>query len=591
MRILFLCSISPVQDFITTARRSHDLWFGSKLLSELSKAVARFIADEYGDGSLVFPNPEKRDDLDPDSDFSVSNRICATLEIDEFTDTFSEKIREAMFKRLEQIRKVAFSKVKNYTEKMALKQVEDLPEFYWAAVPYESDEEYSLARKKAEIYLAARKNTRDFKQIEGADRFKSSLDGIRESVIIEDAYPKYNDDDATRQRKNANLYRNYHAKPGEQLSGVDLLKRMGTFGKEPEFLSTSDFAAEPFFERINGKDKSRKKEREIISKIKDVITSKGWQETDITENRALVYPSRLIEFFSNREDLEIARNELEKILNPYVEDKIRPDQYYALLIADGDSIGELFSSKKKKEEHRTLSTAISKFAVCVPPMIKEKYKGTCIYAGGEDVLAYLPLHTALDCARDLEKTFDGEIGMFSYTDREGNIRKPTLSGAIIIAHHLTPLSEIFKLARSAEREAKKVKDKNTLVVVHNTRSGSKRRVKDKWSNLYKRLIQLVEYINHDWISKGTAFELYQMHREFIELNISGEGIINEALRIVNRKRQSGGEKSLPVEVKNQFELWLSKEKIPVGELAQEMIIAKEFAAAKAMAGESIQEGG
>ncbi len=40
--------IGPVQDFIAAARRSRDLWFGSWLLSELSKAVAKAIADEAG---------------------------------------------------------------------------------------------------------------------------------------------------------------------------------------------------------------------------------------------------------------------------------------------------------------------------------------------------------------------------------------------------------------------------------------------------------------------------------------------------------------------------------------------------------------
>jgi hypothetical protein len=37
---LLLITIGPVQEFIAAARRSRDLWFGSWLLSELSKAAA-----------------------------------------------------------------------------------------------------------------------------------------------------------------------------------------------------------------------------------------------------------------------------------------------------------------------------------------------------------------------------------------------------------------------------------------------------------------------------------------------------------------------------------------------------------------------
>ena len=44
MRHLLGIHIGPVQEFIAAARRSRDLWFGSWLLSELSKAAARGIA-------------------------------------------------------------------------------------------------------------------------------------------------------------------------------------------------------------------------------------------------------------------------------------------------------------------------------------------------------------------------------------------------------------------------------------------------------------------------------------------------------------------------------------------------------------------
>ena len=46
-------TIGPVQDFIAAGRRSRDLWYGSHLLSELSRRVAREIASRGG--KLIFP--------------------------------------------------------------------------------------------------------------------------------------------------------------------------------------------------------------------------------------------------------------------------------------------------------------------------------------------------------------------------------------------------------------------------------------------------------------------------------------------------------------------------------------------------------
>jgi len=47
MKYLLICSIGPVQDFIATARRSRDLWYGSWMLSELAKSAAWYIANTY----------------------------------------------------------------------------------------------------------------------------------------------------------------------------------------------------------------------------------------------------------------------------------------------------------------------------------------------------------------------------------------------------------------------------------------------------------------------------------------------------------------------------------------------------------------
>src|SRR5271157_2504665 len=78
---LLAVSLGPVQGFIAASRRTRDLWFGSHLLSEVSKTAARAIA-ECG-GHLIFPAFDTTDArLEPSNDptaTSVSNIILATL--------------------------------------------------------------------------------------------------------------------------------------------------------------------------------------------------------------------------------------------------------------------------------------------------------------------------------------------------------------------------------------------------------------------------------------------------------------------------------------------------------------------------------
>src|SRR3954451_13230678 len=79
MADLLIVTLGPIQDFIAAARRSRDLWFGSWLLSELSKATARALAGECGLGALVFPGVSELGELQPKSPTSVANKIIVRV--------------------------------------------------------------------------------------------------------------------------------------------------------------------------------------------------------------------------------------------------------------------------------------------------------------------------------------------------------------------------------------------------------------------------------------------------------------------------------------------------------------------------------
>ena len=165
MNYLLQISVGPVQDFISAARRTRDLWFGSNMLSEISKAVALSVNDDGG--NLIFPAPECDDDLKPDSDLSVANVILA-----EFKDSDSVKLKAVSDKALE----AAKSRLKIYAEKVFERmksyivkdrwdsQLDDVIEFYRAWTPIDGD--YVSARRNVARLLAARKNIRELLALE-----------------------------------------------------------------------------------------------------------------------------------------------------------------------------------------------------------------------------------------------------------------------------------------------------------------------------------------------------------------------------------------------------------------------------------------
>ncbi|PXA74960.1 type III-B CRISPR-associated protein Cas10/Cmr2 [Vibrio sp. 11986-1-5] len=93
MKYLVAISIGPVQSLIEAGRRSQDLWCGSWLLSEVSRAVA-YNLHQIQNGCLIFPSPNKPDEelkpQDPDSDSqiieaNIANVIRAAIQVDDIS--------------------------------------------------------------------------------------------------------------------------------------------------------------------------------------------------------------------------------------------------------------------------------------------------------------------------------------------------------------------------------------------------------------------------------------------------------------------------------------------------------------------------
>ena len=570
---VFAFAIGPVQGFIAAGRKSSDLQYGSVLLSSLARAGAEVITSRYGLDNLIFPAMSTDDKNDT---ASVPNKIVAVIP-DQPTKVGAE-VEKAIRQHLVKLRDQALKrKGGKFNRILAEKQIDDLLEVYWVGVAYDgSNEGYVRARNLAEHLLSARKSTRNFRQAHGDSAPKSSIDGQRESVIHESWYPTQKDDERTKQEKAKKLFEAFGARPAERLSGVDLMKRLG--GRGRSFPSTSDMAAKPFLKYVDNHD-IKGDSQAMLQEIKQML-----QDYDIDadkEEGALVYSSRLVEWVSDEALRKTVTERLEEILSDYA-DKRRPDPYYALLVADGDNMGKVIDHQKSIATHKELSAQLNRFAQKVAGIV-EQHEGALIYAGGDDVMAYLPLHTVLKCAQKLADEFENQMKGFT----SENNTSPTLSTGIVIAHHLTPLSDTLEKARQAERAAKSVTGKHALAITVSKRSGVDRTIRGKRKEMAERLAVMIGWRRNGDISAGTPYELHELHRLLSETEIPRNDLMEEALRIIDRKRESGGgemSQEKREEIRKRFKDWFAQKELSLEEIAYEMIIAGQLAAAQDMAG-------
>ena len=121
---------------------------------------------------------------------------------------------------------------------------------------------------------------------------------------------------------------------------------------------------------------------------------------------------------------------------------------------DGDSVGKLIGEPGKAA---TVSTALAAFANGVRHIVDTDHHGATLYAGGDDVLALLPLDSAIACAKAIQLAYQAAM--------KANGLGGTISAAIVFAHYHLPLS--FMMAESGrllDDVAKTQNGRNSLAV-------------------------------------------------------------------------------------------------------------------------------
>ncbi len=267
-----------------------------------------------------------------------------------------------------------------------------------------------------------------------------------------------------------------------------------------------------------------------------------------------------LEAVREKEDDEAQRHD-ERLLCDYLGGK--PESYYGLLLMDGDRMGAWLSAdadktlphkasfhpqiragvqKLKGDEelklyadelrapspsrHMAISEALNNFALTLAPAVAERrFHGRVLYAGGDDLMAMLPVIDLLPAMAALRAAYSGidpaEVGLDDADtgfNKQGNgfvlhqgrlLRvmgeKATASCGAVVAHHQAPLGAVLRELRAAETRAKEEGGRNAFSLTIVKRSGGALHLTANWGEPVRLLIRLREFLAEPAVSRRAVY--------------------------------------------------------------------------------------
>jgi len=515
-------SIGPVQSFIAAARSLRDLWSGSFLLSWLAFQAMIPIIETYGPTALVFPSlrgnalldlwlKEKQVDVPAPDQGAVTglpNRFLALVPYGRDGETGQEMgkcceqaVRDAWICLAEKVRMFLHEKLGDafpgWDERWS-EQIATLPEISWIVVPERALSDAECASLVGENFNAAWPES-------------AAIRAMAQALPAQDR-PGYAQDQAGRWQAQietvarvaeaARLCRPVPVIPPR--AGGHPLKCtiLGTFDQ----MGPADLGeSADFWQKMTTFEKAGVRVREgerlcAISLVRrfaapflpdEILRADRFADTAtlaarIWLDRANIKPDEFLNW--NGQWLHGEQTPEEEVEQKKLRRRVaaagktanmpEPPSYYAILLADGDNMGDWLAGRKaptlREVMHQTLvayyddlgnagragldarrpvgpglhaaiSAALHHFATIRVPGIVERAHGALVYAGGDDVLALVPVETALTCAIALREAFSEDTCMGS---------KASLSMGIAVVHYKEDLRAALDTARNAEKRAK-----------------------------------------------------------------------------------------------------------------------------------------
>jgi CRISPR/Cas system-associated protein Cas10 (large subunit of type III CRISPR-Cas system) len=182
----------------------------------------------------------------------------------------------------------------------------------------------------------------------------------------------------------------------------------------------------------------------------------------------------------------------------------------AVLKADGDRIGSLFSGSRFKEwdkdvtPSRLAEVSSMVYEVCEKQLgeIVRGHGGQIIYTGGDDILAVLPGNRALPAALELSRRFSKEMN-----------GECTMSAGVVIMDAMMPIYAGLEESGNLLQKAKKTSEKNSVAFTFLTEFGGSEEVQPMSWDTLRSIIKIVDYFQSAGIQKNQLRHLAQMaHR-------------------------------------------------------------------------------
>jgi CRISPR-associated protein Cmr2 len=552
---LLLFTIGPVQPFIAQARKTRDLYAGSRLLSSLIDKAIDFVHNNGG--TIIFPNVKGE---------SKPNRFIAWVnqpenKLQQFGQDLEGAVRAEWF-WISHKKDIldGVSKPDGYDE-----QIQAHLDIFWVIEPNVTN--YKTAFETIENNLGAVKNIRSFGQFNyehefangGLNHFtgergrKCGLDGQRNVKFYRGTDATKTDVEAKQKilftRNGFAHFVKYNDKrvplsvlqPGEGLSAVSFVKRR----YKPKGLKKDDFESTAEIALLDALSFLESKHKQKLESYKNLFDFEG----DVF-NAQLFFEENLTAKYLEKQGIELIqidklklkskevllqnakerRDELEKELAKSA--GFNFSKYYAILTFDGDSMGKWLGGELLKPNqdlalfHTEFAKCLSDFAIQAHAIL-DNGKGKTVYAGGDDFLGFVNLNHLFSVLKELRSVFRQtvDVPLAFFKDKE-----ISFSVGICMAHYKTPLGLVVQKAREMlDGKAKNYEDKNAFAIAVMKGSGENHETVWQFGQNEENIDKLNYFIERLQKEIFSSSFIRTLRREFEQLSDTEHDTMNPNL--------------------------------------------------------------